>query len=135
MRFPSATVPLTPLSNPNPQPTSQSTQESKMAAPTTSALTLSILTSLGGTIGYLRTGSLPSVIAGVSVGALYLLSFLRLRSGQPYAEEIGLLASIVLGGASIPRAIRLRKPVPLVLSVLAVYGLFVFGGAMLGKRA
>ncbi|CEL09058.1 Putative UPF0136 domain protein [Aspergillus calidoustus] len=106
-----------------------------MAAPTTSALTLSILTSLGGTIGYLRTGSLPSVIAGVSVGALYLLSFLRLRSGQPYAEEIGLLASIVLGGASIPRAIRLRKTVPLVLSVLAVYGLFVFGGAVLGKRA
>ncbi|KAL3461465.1 transmembrane proteins 14C-domain-containing protein [Aspergillus heterothallicus] len=106
-----------------------------MASPTTSALTLSLLTSLGGTIGYLRTGSLPSVIAGVSVGALYLLSFFRLRSGQAYAEEIGLLASIVLGGASIPRAIRLRKAVPIVLSILAVYGLVVFGGAVRGKRA
>jgi uncharacterized membrane protein (UPF0136 family) len=119
----------------SPQPTQTNHQPISQAAPTTSAITLSILTSLGGTIGYLRTGSLPSVIAGVSVGALYLLSFLRLRSGQPYAEEIGLLASIVLGGASIPRAIRLRKPVPLVLSVLAVYGLLVFGGAVLGKRA
>ncbi|CBF74871.1 hypothetical protein AN4020.2 [Aspergillus nidulans FGSC A4] len=103
------------------------------ATPTTSALTLSLLTSLGGIIGYSRTGSVPSIIAGLSVGTLYLFSFLRLRSGQTYGEEIGLLASVVLGGASIPRAIRLRKLVPVVLSFLAIYGIVVFGGAVRRK--
>lgn len=106
------------------------------ASPTTSALALSLLTSLGGIIGYTRTGSLPSIIAGVSVGLVYLLSFLRLRAGQSYGEELGLLASAVLGGSSVPRVIKTGgKPVPLALSVLATYGLFVFGVAFREKRA
>ncbi|KAJ5788506.1 hypothetical protein N7457_003496 [Penicillium paradoxum] len=105
-------------------------------APTTSALTLSVLTSLGGIIGYARTGSIPSIAAGVSVGLVYLLSFLRLNAGQPYGEELGLLASAVLGGSSVPRVIKTGgKPVPVMLSVLATYGLFVFGIAFREKRA
>ncbi|KAJ6119437.1 hypothetical protein N7523_003717 [Penicillium sp. IBT 18751x] len=104
--------------------------------PTNSALALSILTSLGGAIGYARTGSIPSIAAGLSVGALYLLSFSRLRSGETYGEEIGLLASAVLGGSSIPRVIKTGgKPVPLGLSVLATYGIVVFGLAFKEKRA
>ncbi|KAL1994529.1 hypothetical protein VTN49DRAFT_1999 [Thermomyces lanuginosus] len=99
-----------------------------------SAGVLSLLTSTGGVIGYARTRSVPSIAAGLSVGALYLLSFLRLRDQQPYGEELGLLASTVLGGASVPRAIRLRKPVPIALSVLATYGLAVFGMAYRDKK-
>ncbi|KAL1985629.1 hypothetical protein VTN96DRAFT_7609 [Rasamsonia emersonii] len=102
---------------------------------TASAGALSLLTSVGGVIGYARTGSVPSIAAGLSVGALYLLSLLRLRNGQPYGEELGLLASTVLGGSSIPRAIKLRKPVPVGLSILATYGLVVFGLAYRSKRA
>ncbi|KAL2871056.1 TMEM14 family protein [Aspergillus lucknowensis] len=116
-------------------PTYLPTKQTNQASLTTSALSLSLLTSLGGIIGYARTGSIPSIAAGLSVGALYLLSFLRLRNGQPYGEELGLLASVVLGGSSIPRAIRLKKPVPIGLSIVAVYGLLVFGGAVRGKRA
>ncbi|KAH8428096.1 hypothetical protein N8T08_006601 [Aspergillus melleus] len=105
--------------------------------PTNSALILSLLTSLGGIIGFARTGSIPSIAAGVSVGALYLYSFARLRSGQAYGEELGLLASIVLGGSSVPRAIKTRKAVPVALSLVAAYGLLVFGAAVKGgaKRA
>lgn len=95
-----------------------------------------MLTSLGGAIGYARTGSIPSIAAGLSVGALYLLSFARLRSGETYGEELGLLASAVLGGSSIPRVIKTGgKPVPLGLSVLATYGVVVFGLAFREKRA
>ncbi|KAL4922753.1 transmembrane proteins 14C-domain-containing protein [Aspergillus aurantiobrunneus] len=101
-----------------------------MTTPTTPALALSLLTSLGGIIGYTRTGSIPSIAAGLAVGALYLLSFFRLRGSQPWGEEIGLLASVVLAGSSIPRAVKLRKPVPVVLSAVAVYGLVVFGAAV-----
>lgn len=100
-----------------------------------SAGILSLLTSVGGIIGYLRTGSIPSIAAGLSVSALYLLSFTRLRSGQSYGEEFGLFASTLLGGSSIPRAIKLRKPVPVALSILATYGLLVFGLAFREKRA
>ncbi|KAJ5911607.1 uncharacterized protein N7473_000910 [Penicillium subrubescens] len=107
---------------------------SSSTLPTTSALLLSLLTSLGGAIGYARTGSIPSIAAGLSVGALYLLSFLRLRAGQSYGEEIGLLASTVLGGSSIPRAIKSGKPVPVGLSVLATFGVVVFGLALKEKR-
>ncbi|KAJ5678845.1 hypothetical protein N7462_007089 [Penicillium macrosclerotiorum] len=104
--------------------------------PTNSALALSVLTSLGGAIGYARTGSIPSIAAGLSVGALYLLSFARLRSGETYGEELGLLASAVLGGSSIPRAIKTGgKPVPMGLSVLATYGIVVFALAFREKRS
>jgi uncharacterized membrane protein (UPF0136 family) len=41
--------------------------------------------------------------------------------------ELGILASVILGGASIPRAIRLRKPVPIALSILAAFGFVTFG--------
>ncbi|PKX89582.1 TMEM14 family protein [Aspergillus novofumigatus IBT 16806] len=98
--------------------------QSSLPSPTNSAAALSLLTSMGGIIGYARTGSIPSIAAGLSVGALYLYSFLRLRDGQPYGEEIGLLASATRG-----------KPVPLALSVLATYGLVVFGLAFREKRA
>ncbi|QVM09282.1 hypothetical protein D8B26_003945 [Coccidioides posadasii str. Silveira] len=102
---------------------------------TYSAAALSVLTSLGGIAGYARTGSVPSIAAGLSVGALYALSYLRLNGNQPYGEELGLVASAVLGGSAIPRAIKTRKPVPLGLSALATYGLFVFGMAYRGKRS
>ncbi|KAJ5543340.1 hypothetical protein N7535_005768 [Penicillium sp. DV-2018c] len=127
-----------------PQPNLEPTQTNKTLSnsiqipqgtpPTTSALSLSLLTSLGGIIGYTRTGSIPSIAAGLSVGFIYLLSFLRLRAGQPYGVELGLLASAVLGGSSIPRVIKTGgKPVPVGLSLLAAYGVWVFGVAFRGK--
>jgi uncharacterized membrane protein (UPF0136 family) len=48
--------------------------------------------------------------------------------------ELSLLASVILGGSSIPRAIRLQKPVPIALSVIALYGLFTFGSAFRAGR-
>ncbi|GAP83540.2 putative upf0136 domain protein [Rosellinia necatrix] len=53
----------------------------------------------------------------------------RVQTRQSYGVELALLASIVLGGSSIPRAIRLRKPVPVVLSLISVFGLYTFGNA------
>ncbi|KAI1820786.1 transmembrane proteins 14C-domain-containing protein [Xylaria intraflava] len=93
------------------------------------AYLLGALTAGGGTIGYLRTGSVPSVAAGVTVGLLYGLGGYRLQTRQSYGIELALLASIVLGGSSIPRAVRLRKPVPTVLSAIALFGIYTFGNA------
>lgn len=111
-------------------------QSQPQSLPTNSALTLSLLTSLGGVIGYARTGSIPSIAAGLSVGALYMYSYSRLRNGETLGEELSLLASVVLGGSSVPRAIKTGgKMVPVGLSILATYGVVVFGKEVLGKRA
>jgi len=87
------------------------------------AYVLGLLTAGGGIAGYVRSRSVPSIVAGCTVGLLYGLSGYRLQNRQPYGAELGLLASIILGGASIPRAVRLRKPVPVALSILSVYGI------------
>jgi len=91
------------------------------------AIILSALTSIGGIIGYARTGSVPSIVAGLTVGALYGLGAFRIRSRQPYGSELAILASVVLAGSSIPRAIKTGKPLPAGLGVLAVTGLIVYG--------
>ncbi|KAI1809612.1 transmembrane proteins 14C-domain-containing protein [Poronia punctata] len=93
------------------------------------AYVLGALTAGGGTMGYVRTGSVPSVAAGVTVGLLYGIGGYRQQTRQPYGVELALLASVILGGSSIPRAIRLRKPVPTVLSLISIFGLYTFGNA------
>ncbi|KAI1766171.1 transmembrane proteins 14C-domain-containing protein [Hypoxylon sp. FL1150] len=100
----------------------------KMSLPNI-AYVLGTLTAGGGTMGFVRTGSIPSIAAGLTVGLLYGLGGYRLQSRQPYGVELALLASIVLGGSSIPRAIRLGKPVPIVLSLISVFGILTFGNA------
>lgn len=65
-----------------------------------------------------------------------MYSYSRLRNGETLGEELSLLASVVLGGSSVPRAIKTGgKMVPVGLSILATYGVVVFGKEVLGKRA
>jgi len=95
----------------------------------TPAFILAALTTSGGITGYVRTGSVPSVAAGCTVGFLYALGGMRIQQKQSYGIELALLASIILAGSSIPRAIRTGKPLPAGLSVVALYGLYTFGNA------
>ncbi|CAF9910652.1 hypothetical protein IMSHALPRED_009274 [Imshaugia aleurites] len=98
-----------------------------MDDPSTQAFLLALLTAGGGLTGYIRTGSIPSVAAGMTVGALYGLGGLRIRNRQPYGVEMALLASLVLAGSSVPRAIKTQKALPIGLSVVAAFGLYRFG--------
>jgi len=97
------------------------------------AFFLGVLTAGGGITGYVRTGSIPSVAAGCTVGALYILGGTRIRSNASYGIELALLASIVLAGSSMPRAMKSGKPLPIGLSILAAYGLYNFGLAYANK--
>ncbi|CZR50612.1 related to UPF0136 domain protein [Phialocephala subalpina] len=99
----------------------------------TPAYILGALTAGGGTFGYIKTGSIPSAVAGVTVGTLYLIGGYRIANRLSYGVELALLASIILAGSSIPRAIRSQKPLPAGLSVLALYGLYTYGSAFLKK--
>ncbi|KAK8181636.1 transmembrane proteins 14C-domain-containing protein [Phyllosticta capitalensis] len=99
----------------------------------TVAYILATLTAGGGVTGYARTGSIPSIAAGLTVGSLYGLGGYRIAQRQPYGIELALLASVVLAGSSIPRAIKTQKPLPIGLSLLATYGLFNFGMAFANR--
>jgi len=93
----------------------------------TPAYILGALTAGGGTFGYIKTGSVPSIAAGVTVGALYLIGGYRIQNRQSYGVELALLASIILAGSSVPRALKSQKPLPTGLSLLALYGLYTYG--------
>ncbi|GAB1741898.1 hypothetical protein D0869_00583 [Hortaea werneckii] len=99
----------------------------------TIAFVLAGLTAGGGITGYLRAGSIPSLAAGCSVGALYALGGYRLQNRATYGVEAALLASVVLAGSSIPRAIKTQKGLPMGLSVLAAFGLYNFGMAFANR--
>ncbi|KAM0251937.1 hypothetical protein ACHAQJ_007910 [Trichoderma viride] len=96
----------------------------------TTSLILGTVTFGGGAIGFAKTGSVPSIAAGSLVGILYGLGGYRIATGATYGVGLSLLASAVLGASSIPRAIRGRKPVPIVLSLISAFGLFTFGTAL-----
>ncbi|KAF8419719.1 transmembrane proteins 14C-domain-containing protein [Tirmania nivea] len=98
------------------------------------ALIFGTLCGTGGAIGYVKTGSVPSLVAGLGVGALYIHSSQLIRNKQPYGIELAVLASIVLAGSSVPRAIKTGKPLPQVLSVLAATGLVYYGMKLVQKK-
>merc|ERR1712000_343515 len=112
-------------------PTSHKTinMASSPEALSTISYVMGAMTAGGGIMGYAKTRSLPSIIAGCTVGLLYGLGGYRIQDRQPYGVELSLLASLVLGGSSIPRAIRLQKPVPILLSVLSAFGMLTYGSA------
>ena len=64
----------------------------------------------------------------------YGLGGYRIQKRQTYGIELALLASVLLAGSSVPRAIKSGKPLPIGLSVLAATGLFIYGKAYLDSK-
>jgi len=93
------------------------------------AYTMSGLCSIGGIIGFARTGSIPSIAAGIFVGALYGWSAYQIQQGDP---NVGLrwafASSVILAASSLPRA---RKgPVPAILTLAGTAAAAYYGKAM-----
>ncbi|KAH9840501.1 TMEM14 protein homolog-like protein [Teratosphaeria destructans] len=121
---------------------------------TTIAFVLAGLTAGGGITGYVYLPLLPFLTTNPSNKQpppgphrlrplhrsrlhrrrLYALGGYRLQNRQSYGVELALLASVVLAGSSIPRAIKSQKPLPAGLSALALFGLYNFGVAFANKR-
>lgn len=81
------------------------------------ALLLGVACVAGGTAGYVRTNSKPSLIAGLSVGILYLWAGAALRNGNTKGITGAMGASAILFLSSIPRVAK--GPVPAMLTILS----------------
>ncbi|KAL9544177.1 hypothetical protein MBANPS3_007755 [Mucor bainieri] len=82
--------------------------------------TLAGLCAVGGVAGFAKTRSIPSLVAGLGVGALYGAAGYLIQQNRDYGHETAVAASTLLGGAMIPRALKTRKPVPIALSVISL---------------
>ncbi|KAN0138199.1 Transmembrane proteins 14C domain containing protein [Lactarius tabidus] len=90
------------------------------------AFVMGALCIVGGVTGYVRTRSIPSIVAGVGVGALYIYSGDSIRKHTAGGIETALGASALLFLSSIPRAAK--GPIPALLTVTSTAA-----GAYYGK--
>jgi len=93
------------------------------------ALATGVFSIIGGSIGYVRKGSLPSLLGGAFVGVLYIYSAKLLRTHPRGLAGLraALVSTVVLLGSSLPRA--QSGPVPAILSVLGLFHLVYYGTA------
>lgn len=83
------------------------------------------LCAIGGSIGFARTRSVPSLVAGLGVGALYAVGAYRIREGYSFGYELCAAASALLLASSAP---RVRKgPVPAGLTASSTLALAYYG--------
>ncbi|KAF9245352.1 transmembrane proteins 14C-domain-containing protein [Melanogaster broomeanus] len=96
------------------------------------AYSVGILCIGGGLTGYVRTRSVPSLIAGIGVGALYLWSAEQIKNGSPNGIEGALGASALLFLSSLPRVTK--GPVPILLAVTSAGAGIYYGKTLYGLR-
>lgn len=85
-----------------------------------------ILTIAGGVIGYVKAGSMPSIIAGTITGILLLLAAFLLPDYKMAGLLVALITSLVLAAQFVPKFIRTGKPMPAgMMSILSVIGIIM----------
>ncbi|RDX40547.1 hypothetical protein OH76DRAFT_1366074, partial [Lentinus brumalis] len=97
------------------------------------AYVMGTLCLVGGLTGFARTRSIPSLVAGVGVGALYLWSADSIRKGTANGLEAALGASALLLLSSLPRATK--GPVPAVLTATSAVSAYYYGKTVYALRA
>jgi uncharacterized membrane protein (UPF0136 family) len=83
-----------------------------------------VLTIVGGIIGYVSKGSVPSIIAGSISGLLLLTGALLLPNHAVAGLAIDLVVSLLLAGQFLPKFIQTGKAMPAgMMSILSVIGI------------
>jgi uncharacterized membrane protein (UPF0136 family) len=83
-----------------------------------------VLTIAGGIVGYVKAGSVASIVAGSISGVLLLISAFMLPSYRVAGLIIALLVSLLLAAQFIPKFFRTGKVMPAgLMAVLSVLGI------------
>jgi uncharacterized membrane protein (UPF0136 family) len=84
------------------------------------------LTIIGGIIGYVKAGSMPSIIAGAITGVLLLVAGALLPEHRAIGLATGFMISLLLAVQFVPKFIRTGRAMPAgMISILSVIGLVV----------
>src|SRR3989442_118266 len=84
------------------------------------------LTIIGGILGYVKAGSLPSIIAGSITGVLLLIGGSLLPEHRAIGLATGFVISLLLAAQFVPKFIRTGKAMPAgMMSILSVIGLII----------
>jgi len=83
-----------------------------------------LLTIAGGIMGYVKAGSVASIIAGAITGVLLLIAAFLLPEHRVAGLAAALIVSILLAAQFLPKLLRTGKVMPAgVMSVLSVIGI------------
>ena len=93
-----------------------------------------VLTIVGGLIGYVSKGSVPSIVAGSISGLLLLLGALLLPNHAVAGLAIDLIVSLLLAAQFVPKFIQTGQAMPAgMMSILSVIGILTALAAWLKK--
>ena len=85
-----------------------------------------VLTILGGIVGYVKAGSVASIIAGSITGVLLLVAAFVLPEHRMVGLATALIVSLLLAAQFIPKLLRTGRVMPAgIMSLLSVIGIIV----------
>jgi uncharacterized membrane protein (UPF0136 family) len=85
-----------------------------------------VLTILGGIVGYVKAGSVASIIAGSITGVLLLVAAFLLPEHRMAGLATALIISLLLAAQFIPKLLRTGRVMPAgIMSLLSVIGIIV----------
>jgi uncharacterized membrane protein (UPF0136 family) len=85
-----------------------------------------VLTVVGGVIGYVKAGSVASIIAGSITGVLLLVAAFLLPEHRVIGLATAFIISLLLAGQFVPKFIRTGRVMPAgTMSILSVIGIIV----------
>jgi uncharacterized membrane protein (UPF0136 family) len=85
-----------------------------------------VLTIAGGVAGYVKAGSMASIIAGAISGILLLVAAFLLPDHQVAGLAVGMITSLLLAAQFIPKFVSTGKVMPAgMMSILSVIGIIM----------
>jgi uncharacterized membrane protein (UPF0136 family) len=85
-----------------------------------------VLTIVGGIVGYVKAGSVASIIAGSITGVLLLVAAFLLPEHRMAGLATALIVSLLLAAQFIPKLLRTGRVMPAgIMSILSVIGIIV----------
>src|SRR2546421_13075741 len=83
-----------------------------------------ILTVVGGVVGYIKAGSVASIIAGSITGVLLLVAAFLLPEHRTIGLATALIVSLLLAAQFVPKFLRSGRVMPAgMMAILAVIGI------------